>query len=105
MALLKIQLPRTLRGNHSLECVFYHRYPNLRRVRVTRFSSINTLSTVLESSLFAAKNKLILSPSLFGFEHLNKIYIHPDGLLKLIRRRAKREAIQDLKNSQKVSPQ
>lgn len=91
MALLKITLPRSLRGNRSLESIFYHRYPKLKRRPITRLVSLNILAVALNLNSFSAKNYLIFSKSIHGFESQNKIYIHPDGVLKLMRRHAKRQ--------------
>lgn|SRR6185369_140510 len=99
MALTKIQLPKTLRGNRSLESIFYNRHPSLRRISLNRFVSLRILATVLNLSEHSAKNYLIFSQSIHGFEHLNQIFIHPVGVLNRMRRQAKRQIINLLKSS------
>jgi len=102
MALTKVQLPRTLRGIRFLEHIFYNRHPSLRRVAINHFVSLSVFANLVSLTPFKAKNFLILSPTIHGFEHLNQIFIHPDNVLKQVRRRAKREIINILKNQPMV---
>lgn len=91
MALLKIQVPRGLRGNRSLEAFFYSRFANLRRVSLSRFTHIDILAHVLNTNSHNAKNYLIFSKSVHGFEHQGTIFIHPDGVVRRIKFHAKRQ--------------
>ncbi len=70
---------------------------------IKRFVTIDVLRTALSMNVFYATNHLIFSSTIFGFEFLDKIYLHPDGVLKIIKRRGKRQLEYYLKNSHTLS--
>lgn len=96
MALLKVSLPKALRGNRSLEAIFYHKFKKLNLIPYGKFYPLEVVASSLDLSLFATKNYLIRSKKMHGIELNGNISVHPIEVMRTIKAKARRIVLKNL---------